>query len=290
MFVLTCAIIRAIYFMLQTIPEEAIEAEEAVSIEYGEKEMTVEIGESHSTTEVAEEVQFQKNEVELDPESIPVGWQHFWKMMKICGVHLPAKLAELDQPCEKLFLKRFVSTFGSLLNFRRGLGGKFRGGRGARGGRRDFDLSRFRSFEPLSDEHKATLQEAMNARYVPESKALDLKNFKADNKFGGSSKANGDLKNPKVMEFVLDTIGQHLSHLEALNLSNNGLRRLQPFSKIVDKAPGLRILYLEDNELLHSDELKCISQLPLVEIKLSGNPFVGKFSDGAHYARYVCFL
>jgi len=172
----------------------------------------------------------------------------------------------------------------------RGLGGKFRGGRGARGGRRDFDLSRFRSFEPLSDEHKATLQEAMNARYVPESKALDLKNFKADNKFGGSSKANGDLKNPKVMEFVLDTIGQHLSHLEALNLSNNGLRRLQPFSKIVDKAPGLRILYLEDNELLHSDELKCISQLPLVEIKLSGNPFVGKFSDGAHYARYVCFL
>ena len=42
--------------MLQTIPEEAIEAEEAVSIEYGEKEMTVEIGESHSTTEVAEEV------------------------------------------------------------------------------------------------------------------------------------------------------------------------------------------------------------------------------------------
>lgn len=91
-------IIKASVNHTMTIPEEAIEAEEAVSIEYGEKEMTVEIGESHSTTEVAEEVQFPKNEVELDPESIPVGWQHFWKMMKICGVHLPAKLAELDQP------------------------------------------------------------------------------------------------------------------------------------------------------------------------------------------------
>ena len=127
----------------------------------------------------------------------------------------------------------------------------------------------------------------MNARYVPESKALDLKNFKADNKFGGSSKASGDLKNPKVMEFVLDTIGQHLPDLEALNLSNNGLRNLKTFSKIVDKAPRLRILYLEDNELVHSGELLCISMLPLVEIKLSGNPFVGNFKDGTHYARYV---
>jgi len=129
----------------------------------------------------------------------------------------------------------------------------------------------------------------MNARYVPESKALDLKNFKADNKFGGSSKANGDLKNPKVMEYVLDTIGQHLPDLEALNLSQNGLKNLKSFSKIVDKAPRLRILYLEDNDLVHSGELLSISTLPLIEIKLSGNPFVGNFKDGTHYARYVVF-
>ena len=89
----------------------------------------------------------------------------------------------------------------------------------------------------------------MNDRYLPDSKALDLKNFKADNKFGGSSKAKGDLKNPKVMEFVLDTIGQHLQDLEALNLSNNGLKTLKTFSKIADKAPRLKILYLEDNEV-----------------------------------------
>ena len=91
------------FFKLQTIPEEeAIEAEEAVSIGYGGKEKTVEIGESHSTTEAAEEVPLPKNEVEIDPESIPVGWLHFWKMMKICEVHHPAKLVELDQPCKKL--------------------------------------------------------------------------------------------------------------------------------------------------------------------------------------------
>ena len=89
----------------------------------------------------------------------------------------------------------------------------------------------------------------MNDRYIPDSKALDMKNFKADNKFGGSSKAQGDLRNPKVMEYVLDTIGQHLPDLEALNLSNNGLKNLKTFAKIVDKAPRLKILYLEDNEV-----------------------------------------
>jgi len=166
----------------------------------------------------------------------------------------------------------------------RGLRGKFSRGRGG-----SLDLNRFRHFEPLSEENKSTIQEAMNARYVPESKALDLKNFKADNKFGGSSKANGDLKNPKVMEYVLDTIGQHLPDLEALNLSQNGLKNLKSFSKIVDKAPRLRILYLEDNDLVHSGELLSISTLPLIEIKLSGNPFVGNFKDGTHYARYVVF-
>ena len=145
----------------------------------------------------------------------------------------------------------------------------------------------------------------MNDRYISSSKALDMKNFRADNKFGGSSKAQGDLKNPKVMEYVLDTIGQHLPDLEALNLSNNGLKSLKAFSKIVDKAPRLKILYLEDNEVLqksqisniflnqyllfqlfHSGELACISMLPLVEIKLSGNPFVGNFKNGEHYSRY----
>jgi len=95
-------IIKANVNHTMTIPEEAIEAEEAVSIGYGGKEMTVEIGESHSTTEAAEEVPLPKNEVEIDPESIPVGWLHFWKMMKICEVHHPAKLVELDQPCKKL--------------------------------------------------------------------------------------------------------------------------------------------------------------------------------------------
>ena len=61
------------------------------------------------------------------------------------------------------------------------------------------------------------------------------------------------------------------------------------FSKIVDKAPNLKILYLDQNKLLHSRELDNISKLSIRELKLDGNPFTGNFKDGTDYSRYVEF-
>ena len=80
---------------------------------------------------------------------------------------------------------------------------------------------------PLSDDNKTKIQEAMNNRYVPGNKALDLSDFGADKTFGGSSNAIGRLTDERVMDVVIDTITEHLSDLQALNLSNNNLRTLR---------------------------------------------------------------
>jgi len=164
----------------------------------------------------------------------------------------------------------------------RGIRGKFP--RGTKGGM-TFDRSRFIKLAPLSDDNKTKIQEAMSKKYVPETKALDLSNFGADPTFGGSSGAIGKLTDERVMEVVIETIGQHLSNLEALKLSKNNLRTLRGFSKIVDKAPNVRILYLDDNKLAHSRELDNISKMPLRELKLDGNPFTANFQDGSDYSR-----
>ena len=59
------------------------------------------------------------------------------------------------------------------------------------------------------------------------------------------------------------------------------------FSKIVDKAPNIRILYLDENKLAHSKELDNISKLALRELKLDGNPFTANFQDGSDYSWWV---
>lgn len=112
------------------------------------------------------------------------------------------------------------------------------------------DRSRFIKLAPLSDENKTLIQETMNKRYVPANRALDLNNFGADTAFGGSSNATGKLTDERVVEVILDTIGQHLPDLEAINLSNNFLRTLRGnFAKIADKAPRIKILYLDQNKV-----------------------------------------
>lgn len=160
--------------------------------------------------------------------------------------------------------------------------GKFRG-RGVP----ILDRSRFVKLAPLSDDNKTKIQEAMNKRYVPGNKALDLSEFGADKTFGGSSNAIGRLTDERVMDVVIDTIAEHLSDLQALNLSNNNLRTLRAFSKIVGKARNITILYLNHNKLAHSKELDTISKLTLVELKLEGNPFIANFKDGTNYASQV---
>ena len=99
------------------------------------------------------------------------------------------------------------------------------------------------------------------------------------------SGATGKLNDDRVMEVVIETIGVHLPDLEALSLTNNGLKTLRVLSKIVEKARNIKILYLDNNKLSHSKELDNISKLNIVELKLDGNPFIANFKEGADYSR-----
>ena len=120
------------------------------------------------------------------------------------------------------------------------------------------ERNRFVKITPLSDDNKKIIKEAMSERYNVANRALDLSNFGADAKFGGSSGAIGKLTDPRVVEAVLDIIGENLRDLNALNLSNNQLRYLRTYDKLADKAPNIEILYLEKNlvctQLKHRSE------------------------------------
>ena len=93
----------------------------------------------------------------------------------------------------------------------------------------------------MSEENKTQIQEAMNKRYVPGNKALDLTNFGADATFGGSSGAIGKLTDERVMDVVTETIGQHLADLEALSLTNNSLRTLRGKNFLIYNALQLNL-------------------------------------------------
>ena len=99
-----------------------------------------------------------------------------------------------------------------------------------------------------------------------------------------SSGATGKLNDDRVMEVVIETIGVHLPDLEALSLTNNGLKTLRVLSKIVEKAPKIKVLYLDRNKLMQCKELDNVSKLNLNVLKLDGNPFLGNFKDGTDYS------
>jgi len=166
----------------------------------------------------------------------------------------------------------------------RAIRGKFRGTVGG------MERNRFVKITPLSDDNKKIIKEAMSERYNVANRALDLSNFGADAKFGGSSGAIGKLTDPRVVEAVLEIIGENLRDLNALNLSNNQLRYLRTYDKLADKAPNIEILYLEKNLMDKTRELDYFSRLKLLQLKLDGNPFLRNFTDGANYRRYSCCM
>ena len=88
----------------------------------------------------------------------------------------------------------------------------------------------------------------MNKRYNAHTKALDLEKFGSDPAFGGSS-IKAYLFEERIMNCVVETIKHYLADLEAVNLSCNNLFTLSHFGKVVEKAPHIKIIYLENNKV-----------------------------------------
>ena len=51
------------------------------------------------------------------------------------------------------------------------------------------------------------------------------------------------------METVIDIISENIPQIEAIELSDNKLERLDGFKRLSEKAPNVKILFLSDNKV-----------------------------------------
>lgn len=88
----------------------------------------------------------------------------------------------------------------------------------------------------------------MSSRFIKESNALNLKKFHSDNAFLGEP-VYAPLNRGNVMSKVVNIIGDHIPEVSAIDFSDNGIRGLDHFASLVQKAPNVKILYLADNKV-----------------------------------------
>lgn len=92
------------------------------------------------------------------------------------------------------------------------------------------------------------LKTVMSSRFVPETKALNLRKFYADPQFLGEP-FYAPLNRSLIMNHIIKIIGEHIPGIEAIDLSENDLRTLDDLEKLVEKAPNVKILYLSKNNV-----------------------------------------
>eukprot|EP00095_Tigriopus_kingsejongensis_P005674 maker-scaffold846_size89341-snap-gene-0.13 protein:Tk05674 transcript:maker-scaffold846_size89341-snap-gene-0.13-mRNA-1 annotation:"hypothetical protein DAPPUDRAFT_302769" len=122
------------------------------------------------------------------------------------------------------------------------------------------------------------LKNVMSSRYVAENKALNLRKFYSDPQFLGEP-FYAPLNRSQIMNFIIKVIGEHVPEVEAIDLSENGLRSLEDLEKLTEKAPNVKILYLSKNNLNNPKDFIKIKNWKLVELKLDSNPLIDKFND-----------
>lgn len=93
---------------------------------------------------------------------------------------------------------------------------------------------------------KEMMKRAMETRYSPATRALDLTKFHSDPQlrdvFCGLSR-------PPILLAAADLIAQYIPDLEALNLDGNKIYNLDHFKHLLNKLPNLKILYLANNKV-----------------------------------------
>lgn len=138
----------------------------------------------------------------------------------------------------------------------------------------------------MSDEVLEKIKIVMSSRYTPATKALDLKQFHADNAFLGED-VYAPLNRSTVLNNIIKIIGDNIPEIEAVDLSDNRIPTLDHFSTLATRAPNVKLLYLNDNRIYEVSELEKCKSWKLVELKLLGNPCVTKFKDTTSYHKYI---
>lgn len=98
----------------------------------------------------------------------------------------------------------------------------------------------------LDEKVRNQMRVAMEKRYSPATKALDLTKFHSDvdlrDVFCG-------LFRPTIMLAAIDIIAENIPHLEALNLDSNKIHAMDHFKFLVTKLPHLKTLHMANNKV-----------------------------------------
>ncbi|TRY72144.1 hypothetical protein TCAL_10600 [Tigriopus californicus] len=127
------------------------------------------------------------------------------------------------------------------------------------------------------------LKAVMSSRFLPETKALNLRKFYADPQFLGEP-FYAPLNRSLIMNHIIKIIGEHIPGIEAIDLSENDLRSLDDLEKLVEKAPNVKILHLSKNNISNVKDFIMIKDWKLLDLKVDNNPLIDKLTD---YIGYV---
>ncbi|CAH1711743.1 unnamed protein product [Chironomus riparius] len=131
---------------------------------------------------------------------------------------------------------------------------------------------------------KERMKLAMVKRYNPQTKALDLTKFHADQDLSDVFCA---LFRPQIMSAVISIIVENIPDLEALNLNENKLNMFDHLKILSSKLHHLKIIYLANNRIGSLSSLEVFKHLPIVEFYLEGNPFKKRFAKNGDYVSEV---
>nr|XP_039257222.1 nuclear RNA export factor 1-like [Styela clava] len=135
---------------------------------------------------------------------------------------------------------------------------------------------------PITDDQLVILRDALSKRYNTDTLHLDASDLYSD-KTLRENRIDMKLKFSKAMYILINIIGEHISGLLSLDLSNNRMDNLSYLKNLVVVTPRLKCLKLERNELRHSKELDNIREWDLTELNIDGNPLCQHFESQSDY-------
>ncbi|KAG9338064.1 hypothetical protein JZ751_027140 [Albula glossodonta] len=130
------------------------------------------------------------------------------------------------------------------------------------------------------------LKQCIFKRFHSLAQVLDLRNLAAD-PFLVYRRIWVSLNEARCMQAVLEVIEESVPVVMNLNLSDNGLHRLDGVRELLSNAPGVKALDLSCNELGTDQELDKLRGLGLLELWLCGNPLCAIFRDHSTYVGAV---
>lgn len=139
---------------------------------------------------------------------------------------------------------------------------------------------------PLTSSQRDKVMQVMSARYSPEMKRLDLKNFHNDLTLVKEGIFCPLYRQPN-MQIVVDIILQNIPLVEEIDLAQNKINSLNELERIVSTCSNLHRLNLKKNKLPSADSLEKLAGMQITDLTLEDNPLCDRFRDTESYISAV---